>query len=98
MLLIGYFEGLDSERAIGWRVADSMSVRAFLEYDPEEAVDLETGAVVAVTVQGAEAGDTKTMDKTLRMAREEVSAVQPGAEVRKVVADKGYTVRKSRWN
>ena len=69
-----------------------------LEYDPEEAVDLETGAVVAVTVQGAEAGDTKTMDKTLRMAREEVSAVQPGAEVRKVVADKGYTVRKSRWN
>ena len=37
MLLIGYFEGLDSERAIGWRVADSMSVRAFLEYDPEEA-------------------------------------------------------------
>ena len=90
MLLIGYFEGLDSERAIGWRVADSMSVRAFLEYDPEEAVDLETGAVVAVTVQGAEAGDTKTMDKTLRMAREEVSAVQPGAEVREVVADKGY--------
>ena len=37
MLLIGYFEGLDSERAIGWRVADSMSVRAFMEYDPEEA-------------------------------------------------------------
>ena len=90
MLLIGYFEGLDSERAIGWRVADSMSVRAFMEYDPEEAVDLETGAVVAVTVQGAEAGDTKTMDKTLRMAREEVSAVQPGAEVREVVAGKGY--------
>ena len=38
MLLVGYFEGLDSERAIAWRVADSMSVRAFLEYDPEEAV------------------------------------------------------------
>ena len=47
-------------------------------------------AVVAVTVQGAEAGDTKTMDKTLRMALEEVSAVQPGAEVKEVVADKGY--------
>ena len=37
MLLVGYFEGLDSERAIAWRVPDSMSVRAFLEYDPEEA-------------------------------------------------------------
>ena len=64
--------------------------RTRLAHKAEAAVDLETGAVVAVTVQGAEAGDTKTMDKTLRMAREEVSAVQPGAEVREVVADKGY--------
>ena len=37
MLLVGYFEGLHSERAIAWWVADSMSVRAFLVYDPEEA-------------------------------------------------------------
>lgn len=29
-LLIGYFEGLDSERGIAWRVADSLSLRAFL--------------------------------------------------------------------
>ena len=36
MLLLGYFEGLNSERAIAWRVADSMSVRAFLDLDPEE--------------------------------------------------------------
>jgi len=27
MLLLGYFEGLDSERAIAWRAADSLSVR-----------------------------------------------------------------------
>ena len=37
VLLVGYFEGLNSERAIAWRVADSMSVRAFLDYGPEEA-------------------------------------------------------------
>ena len=37
MLLVGYFEGLNSERAIAWRVADSMSVRAFLDYRPQEA-------------------------------------------------------------
>jgi transposase len=30
MLFVGYFEGLDSQRAIAWRCADSLSLRAFL--------------------------------------------------------------------
>ena len=30
LLLLGYFEGLDSERGIAWRAADSSGVRAFL--------------------------------------------------------------------
>src|SRR6185503_4621508 len=30
MLLIGYFEGLDSQRGIAWRCADSLGLRAFL--------------------------------------------------------------------
>lgn len=30
LLLLGYFEGLDSERAIAWRAADSLGVRGFL--------------------------------------------------------------------
>src|SRR5712692_10534710 len=29
-LLIGYFEGIDSERGIAWRVADSLGLRRFL--------------------------------------------------------------------
>lgn len=33
MLLIGYFEGLESEREIDWRCADSLSLRTFLGYD-----------------------------------------------------------------
>lgn len=33
MLFIGYFEGIDSERGIAWRVADSLALRAFLGYD-----------------------------------------------------------------
>lgn len=33
MLLIGYFEGLESEREIDWRCADSLSLRSFLGYD-----------------------------------------------------------------
>ncbi len=35
-LLIGYFEGLDSERGIGWRTADLLSLRKFLGYTLEE--------------------------------------------------------------
>ena len=30
LLLIGYFEGLDAERAIAWRAADSFALRTFL--------------------------------------------------------------------
>ena len=35
-LLIGYFEGLESERGIAWRVADSLSLRKFLGYGLDE--------------------------------------------------------------
>jgi transposase len=35
-LLIGYFEGIDSERGIAWRVADSLSLRRFLGIGLEE--------------------------------------------------------------
>jgi transposase len=33
LLLLGYFEGLDSERGIAWRVADSLGVRSFLSLE-----------------------------------------------------------------
>ena len=33
MLLVGYFEGIDSELGIALRVADSMALRRFLGYD-----------------------------------------------------------------
>jgi transposase len=36
LLLLGYFEGLDSERGIAWRVADSLGVRGFLSLDVSE--------------------------------------------------------------
>ena len=66
--------------------------RTHLAYKVEEAVDLETGAVVAVTMPEEEMGDTKTMAGTLMMAREEVEAVAE-VQVREVVADKGYHSR-----
>src|ERR1035438_4109165 len=36
LLLIGYFEGIDSERGIAWRAEDSLSVRRFLGVSLDE--------------------------------------------------------------
>jgi len=59
LLLIGYFEGLDAERAIAWRAADSFALRGFLglmlpEAPPDHStisrtrrlIDLETHEAV----------------------------------------------------
>src|SRR6266511_2492358 len=126
LLLLGYFEGLDSERGIAWRAADSLAVRSIVRrdtgesyqefltrlavasglktptrealarldrrrkkrtsnkdwqnpFDPdakitkmkdgrthlahkaEHGVDLDSGALVAVTLQGADVGDTTSL-------------------------------------
>ena len=37
LLMIGYFEGIGSERAIAWRCADSRSLSSFLGYEPTES-------------------------------------------------------------
>ncbi|NIL97677.1 MAG: DDE transposase, partial [Planctomycetales bacterium] len=37
MLLVGYFEGLNSQRAIAWRCSDSRSLHRFLGYSITEA-------------------------------------------------------------
>ena len=36
LLLLGYFEGIDSERGIAWRAADSLGLRAFLRIGLDE--------------------------------------------------------------
>src|SRR3954468_22291908 len=38
MHLVGYFEGIDSERGLGWRCADSLSLREFLRLGTTEPV------------------------------------------------------------
>ena len=65
--------------------------RTHLAHKAEHAVDLETGAVVAVTIQDAHEGDTTTSIETLIEAAEQVETVVPDSEgVREVVGDKGY--------
>ncbi len=181
VMLLGYFEGMGSERAMAWRAADSLAIRSFLgleldeagpdhstisrtrrlidvethqrvfawvlerlakggllvgktigidattleanaamrsivrrDTDPdakitkmkdgrthlahkaEHAVDVETGAIVAVTVQGADEGDTSTIGKTLEEAEAQFEAVMEKTDevdadgLSEVVADKGY--------
>ena len=64
--------------------------RTHLAHKAEHAVDVETGAIVAVTVQDADEGDTTTSIETLIEAAEQVEAVVPEGEIQEVVADKGY--------
>ncbi len=73
------------------KIAKMKDGRTHLAHKAEHGVDMDTGAIVAVTVQDASDGDTATLPETLIMAAEQVEAVQPaGAGVEEVVADKGY--------
>ena len=73
------------------KIAKMKDGRTHLAHKAEHGIDLETGAILSVTVQDASEGDSATLPATLTMAAEQVEAVQPaGAEVEEVVADKGY--------
>jgi transposase len=72
--------------------------RTHLAHKAEHAIDLETGAMVGVTVQGADQGDTTTMQQTLPEAAEQLEAVAAVTDdavkvIEEVVADKGYHSR-----
>ena len=65
--------------------------RTHLAHKAEHAVDLETGAIVGVTVQDADDGDTTTSIETLIDAAERVETVRPNGDgIQEVVGDKGY--------
>ena len=68
--------------------------RTHLAHKAEHAVDLETGAIVAVTLQGADQGDTTTIVDTVTAAAEQVEAAQADANepqpLEEIIADKGY--------
>jgi transposase len=64
-LLVGYFEGIDSERGIAWRTADSLALRSFLGFElsqptPDQStisrtrrlIDVETHRQVFLWVLG----------------------------------------------
>jgi transposase len=65
-----------------------------LAHKAEHAVDLETGAIVAVTVHGADEGDTSTIVETAIAAAKQVEDAQADVDeptkLQEAVADKGY--------
>jgi transposase len=73
------------------KIAKMKDGRTHLAHKAEHAVDLETGAIVGVTVQDADAGDTETSIEKLIEAAEQIDAVRPdGDGLQEVVGDKGY--------
>jgi transposase len=76
------------------KVAKMKDGRTHLAHKAEHAVDVETGAIVAVTLQGADQGDTTTIVETAIAAAEQVAEAQ--AEVpepqplEEIIGDKGY--------
>jgi transposase len=68
--------------------------RTHLAHKAEHAVDLDTGAIVGVTVQGANEGDTATLPDTLAEAVTQLDQItdaqgEPVAVADEVVGDKG---------
>ncbi len=75
--------------------------RTALAYKAEHAVDMETGAIVAVTAHGGAAGDSASIQETLPAAGEAIAEQIPEPSARgeyavnvegveELVADKGY--------
>jgi transposase len=70
--------------------------RTHLAHKAEHVVDLETGAIVSVTVQDADDGDAETSIETLITAAEQIETVLPeGDGLQEVVGDKGYHCNQS---
>ena len=95
LLLIGYFEGLDSERGIAWRVADSLGLRQFLRIGLDEdtpdhstisrtrrLIDVETHNKVFLWVLGVLADRGLLKGKTVGV---DATTLEANAAMRSIV-------------
>jgi len=71
------------------RIAKMKDGRTHLAHKAEHAVDLESGAVVAITLQAADLGDTTTVHTTLQEAQANAELINERG-VEEAVLDKGY--------
>ncbi len=70
------------------RITKMKDGRTHLAHKLEHAVDMETGAIVGLTVQTMDGGDTASLPVTLDEAERQLA--EAGVEAKEVVADKGY--------
>ena len=95
MLMVGYFEGLDSERGIAWRCADSRTLSSFLGYGPTEStpdhsslsiirqrLDLETHEAVFTWVLKLLASEGQLKGKTIGV---DATTLEANAAMRSIV-------------
>ena len=95
MLFVGFFEGIDSERGIAWRAADSMALRSFLGYSLDETtpnhsnlsrtrnrIDLDTHQVVFDWVLTVLAKEGLLKGKTLGI---DATTLEANAALRSIV-------------
>jgi transposase len=71
------------------RVAQMKDGSTHLAHKVEHAIDMNSGALLAVTLQGADQGDTTTLVATLAEAQEAAREANGGG-IDEMTADKGY--------
>ena len=79
------------------RITKMKDGRTHLAHKAEHAIDMDTGALVAVTLQGADLGDTTTVHETVASSKQNLSEAASEPEARKnmkplreAICDKGY--------
>src|SRR5438132_1004032 len=76
------------------KVAKMKDGRTHMAHKAEHAVDLETGAIVAVTLQGADEGDTTMIIDTTIAAADQIEDAQADVDepqsLEEIITDKGY--------
>lgn len=72
------------------RIAKMKDGRTHLAYKTEHAIDVETDLVLAAGVYQADEADTATLSKTLIQAQAHAVLAGSEAELKDVIADKGY--------
>ena len=95
LLMVGYFEGIDSERGIAWRAEDSLGIRAFLrialdETTPDQTtisrtrrlIDVETHRLVFVWLLGIVAEHGLLRGKTIGI---DATTLEANAALRSIV-------------
>ena len=104
MLMVGYFEGIDSERGIAWRCADSRTLSSLLGYGPTEStpdhsslskirerIDLETNEAVFTWVLKVLASQGQLSGETIGV---DATTLEANAAMRSIVRkDSGESYR-----